>query len=359
MVSANQIKQAKILIIDDQEANVLLLEKLLKLSGYKSIHKTTDSREALGLYKEINPDLVVLDIRMPHLDGFGVLEQFKQESLSSYLPVLVLTAQSDMETRLKALDMGAKDFLEKPFDRLEAMTRIQNMLEVRLLHNEVRNQNRVLEERVKERTVDLINTQREILRRLGKASEYRDDDTGFHITRMSHYCQLIAQKAEMSDRFADMILDIAAMHDIGKIGIPDAILLKPDKLNNEEFEIMKTHTIIGADILSGSDSPILRLAESIALSHHERWDGSGYPNGLKGEDIPVEGRICAIADVFDALTSIRPYKTAWSVDNAIDEMKKGRGSHFDPNLFDIFISVLPQILEVKEKYSNETLCAAG
>jgi putative two-component system response regulator len=262
-----------------------------------------------------------------------------------------------METRLKALDMGAKDFLEKPFDRLEAMTRIQNMLEVRLLHNEVRNQNRVLEERVKERTIDLINTQREILRRLGKASEYRDDDTGFHINRMSQYCQLIAKSADMSDRFSDMILDISAMHDIGKIGIPDSILLKPDKLNNDEFEIMKTHTIIGADILSGSDSPILRLAESIALTHHERWDGSGYPNGLAGESIPIEGRICALADVFDALTSIRPYKSAWSVENAVAEMEKGRGSHFDPKLFDVFIKVLPQIVEIKDKYPNEVLCA--
>lgn len=356
MISIPQIKRAKILIIDDQEANLLLLEKLLKLSGYHSIFKTTDSRKALGMFKEIEPDLVVLDIRMPHLDGFDVLELFKQEELTSYLPVLVLTAQTDMETRLKALELGAKDFLEKPFDRLEAMTRIQNMLEVRLLHNEVRDQNRVLEERVKERTIDLINTQREILRRLGKASEYRDDDTGFHINRMSKYCQLIAQTADLSDRFSDMILDISAMHDIGKIGIPDSILLKPDKLTDQEFEVMKQHTVIGADILSGSDSPILRLAESIALTHHERWNGSGYPNGLAGESIPIEGRICAIADVFDALTSTRPYKSAWPVEQAIEEMKKGRGFHFDPNLFDIFISILPQIIEIKDKYSNEEMC---
>lgn len=355
MVSINSIKKAKILIIDDQEANIILMEKLLRMSGYTDIYTTTDSRKALDLFLAIKPDLVLLDIRMPYIDGFGVLEQLNEVVINNYLPVLVLTAQTDMDTRIKALDMGAKDFLEKPFDRIEVLTRIHNMLEVRMLHNEVKNQNLKLEEKVIERTQELIKTQKEILKRLGKASEYRDDDTGFHINRMSHYCQLLARAAGLSDQFCSMILDISAMHDIGKIGIPDSILLKQDKLNDDEFEMMKQHTVIGADILSGSNSPILRLAESMALTHHERWDGSGYPHKLTGETIPVEGRICAIADVFDALTSTRPYKRAWNVDSAVEEMKMGRGSHFDPDLLDKFISILPQIIEIKDEFSNENL----
>lgn len=355
MVSVHSIKRAKILIVDDQETNVVLMEKLLKLSGYTSIYTTTDSRNVLQMFQEIKPDLILLDIRMPHIDGFGVLQQLNEVVVNNYLPVLVLTAQSDMDTRLKALEMGAKDFLEKPFDRIEALTRIHNMLEVRLLQNEVKNQNLLLEEKVLERTQELINTQREILRRLGKASEYRDDDTGFHINRMSHYCQLLAKAAGLSDQFCNMILDISAMHDIGKIGIPDSILLKPDRLNDQEFDIMKKHTIIGADILSGSNSPILRLAESMALTHHERWDGTGYPNQLIGENIPIEGRICAISDVFDALTSCRPYKQAWTIESAVTEMKKGRERHFDPELLDEFLHILPQIEEIKEQFSNVNL----
>ena len=346
-------EESKILIIDDQQPNVLLLEKILKASGYKQILTTTDSRNAIELYRSFQPDLLLLDLNMPYMDGFEIMKQLKETSeVDSYQSILVLTAYTDLEIRLRALEAGARDFLSKPFDRLEVLTRIRNLLEVRLLHNRLREHNKTLEERVKLRTIEVIQTQFEIINRLALAAEFRDNETGNHIIRMSTYAFMLARAIGLNDEESGLIMHASSMHDIGKIGIPDSILLKPGKLTPEEWEIMKTHTMIGARILSKSNSNLLQMAEEIALTHHEKWDGTGYPNGLKGEEIPLNGRISAICDVFDALTSDRPYKKAWSIDEAINEIKQQSGKHFDSDLVKIFIQILPEILKVRENYMD-------
>ena len=343
------ISTAKILIVDDQKANVTLLKHMLQAAGYADIVGTTDPREVGDLYRQYPFDIVLLDLNMPGFDGFQVMAQLTAMEHGSYLPVLVLTAQPDSPTRLRALQSGAKDFITKPFDRLEVLTRIQNMLEVRLMHNQMRDQNQMLEERVRERTQELSNTRLEIIRRLGRAAEYRDNETGLHIIRMSKFSACLGRAAGLNEGQAEMLLDASPMHDIGKIGIPDRILLKPGKLDAEEWAVMKTHSSIGAEILSGS---LMQMARSIALSHHEKWDGSGYPNALKGDGIPRVGRIVALCDVFDALTTVRPYKNAWSTEAALSYINENAGKHFDPDLVCRFGEVLPDILSIKEQYAE-------
>lgn len=348
------IRQATILIVDDEPMNVLLLKEILKSEGYTHIHGTTDSREALLLYQQHQPDLVLLDLQMPHLDGFQVMEQLKEEKQDSHLPVLVITAERERDVRLRALQCGATDFLNKPVDLLEATLRIRNMLEVRLLYKALANQNQVLEEKVKERTKELRDTRLEIIQRLVHASEYRDRETGLHIARMSLYCSLLGRAAGMSEKEAELLQHASPMHDLGKIGIPDRILLKPAKLDAEEWEIMKRHSLIGAELLSNGSSSLMRMGQVVALTHHERWDGSGYPHGLKGEDISLVGRICGLCDVFDALTSDRPYKKAWTVEEALSEIKQGSGKHFQPELVRLFEEIFPEILAVKRTLSEQT-----
>ena len=346
------VANARILVVDDQLPNVMLLEKILAGEGYGRVETITDSREVVEAYRARRHDLILLDLNMPHLTGFQVMEQLKAIELDDYVPILVLTAQPDRQTRLKALEMGAKDFLTKPFDRVEVLNRIRNMLEVRLLHNQVRDQNRILEERVRERTKELADTRLEIIRRLGRAAEYRDNETGLHIIRMSKFSEILGRAAGMSDADAEMLLNASPMHDIGKIGIPDRILLKPGKFEPAEWEVMKTHTTIGAELLSGHGSDLMQLASEIALTHHEKWDGSGYPHGLRGDEIPLVGRIVALSDVFDALTSERPYKKAWPVEEAVKYIRDNAGKHFDPRLVGLFDEVFPEILQIKEKYAE-------
>jgi putative two-component system response regulator len=347
------ILHAAILIVDDEPANVKLLEKILQRQGYRNIQSTCDSREVVALCDGTRFDAFLLDIRMPHLNGFDVMQQLQQRFKDDYLPVLVLTAQSDMETRLQALSLGAKDFLTKPFDQLEAVTRIHNLLEVRLMHNRVRDQNRLLEEQVKIRTDELYRTRQEVIRRLGLAAEYRDNETGNHIIRMSKYSQLLALAYGLGEADAEIILNAAPMHDIGKIGIPDRVLLKPGKLDAEEWRIMQTHVEMGANILSGSPTELMRTARIIAQHHHEKWDGSGYPQGLREEEISIAGRICALADVFDALTSRRPYKSAWGLDETLAFIIAQSGKHFDPRLVPLLTKNLPEILAIKEEHADE------
>lgn len=350
----DQFLKAKIFIVDDQEISIRLLEGILRKAGYQNIISTTDSRQAKEIYLKYQPDLVVLDLNMPYLDGFQVMEQFKELEPDNYLPVLVISNEENKEMRFLALETGAKDFVDKPYDRVDVTIRIHNLLEVRMLHNEVRDQNKILEARVKERTKELYETQIDVIQRLARAVECRDSETGMHIVRMSNYAACLAKQAGLSAKECDVILTASPLHDIGKIGIPDNILLKPGKLTAEEWEVMKNHTILGGELLAGSNSYLLNMAGEIALTHHEKWDGSGYPRGLKGEDIPMVGRICALSDVYDALTSSRPYKESWSIESTVEEIHKGSGSHFDPALVECFMSILPQFRQIGEQYADPT-----
>ncbi|MBF0142756.1 MAG: response regulator [Magnetococcales bacterium] len=346
------MREARILVVDDQAANLKLMERMLRQAGYVDVRGVDDPREAVLLYRESGFDLVLLDIRMPGMDGFQVMEELKAVEGDRYIPVLVLTAQTDRETRVKALEAGAKDFISKPFDRIEFLSRIYNMLEVRLLHNEVKRRNQVLEERVWERTRELHQTRLEVIRRLGRASEYRDNETGLHILRMSQWAERIGRAAGLRDGECDTLLNASPMHDVGKLGIPDRVLLKPGKLDPEEWAIMKTHTTIGAELLSGNDSDLLEVARLIALTHHERWDGGGYPQGLSGVGIPLLARITTLADVFDALLARRPYKEAWPVERAVAEIRRESGRQFDPDLVEVFTGILPELLAIHRELAE-------
>ena len=352
MLSNEEITKGRILIVDDAESHILLLRKILKIAGYTSVATTTNSAEVVDLYREFRPDLVVLDLHMRPFDGFQVIDQLKALEPDSYVPVLMMTALNDQEVLLKALKAGARDFLNKPFDRVEALTRIRNMLEVRLLHNQVRDQNRVLEEAVRARTREIRDTRLEVIRRLGRAAEYRDNETGLHIIRMSLAASVLGRAAGMTSIECDLILNASPMHDIGKIGIPDRILLKPGPLDENEWKVMKRHPAIGAELLAGGSSDLMQMAESIALCHHEKWDGSGYPRGLTGERIPFAARVVAVCDVFDALLSKRPYKEPWTVEQALAELDKRAGSHFDPALVTKFHTVLDQVLDIQARYAD-------
>lgn len=350
---SQQIKNARILIVDDNQTNVTLLDMLLKAEGYTNLTGVTDPREVKALYKKAPFDLVLLDIRMPHLDGFGVMAQIREIEGDGYLPVMVLTAQTDMETKLKALESGAMDFLHKPFDQLEVLTRIRNMIHARLLHNQVKDQNALLEERVRERTRELEETRLEVVKRLGVAAEFKDNETGLHVVRMSKIAKVLAEAVGMSPDDAELLCQAAPMHDIGKIGIPDHILLKPGKLTDDERTIMQEHARVGAEILGEHEWPLMHMARIVALTHHEKWDGTGYPRGLKGDDIPLVGRICAVADVFDALTSDRPYKKGWAVEEAAEFIREQSGRHFDPDVVEKFLECLPQIAHIRKTLRDD------
>lgn len=349
---ALDLHAARVMVVDDHQANVTLLEKMLRSRGYTAVEGYTDPGAAVARYSEWRPDLVLLDLNMPGMDGFAVMKALAELEPDSYPPVLVVTAQDEGSIRLRALQAGARDFLNKPFDIDEALARVTNLLEVRLLHNTVLRQNEALEAKVRERTRELNESRLEVIRRLGRAAEYRDNETGFHILRMSHYAAALATAIGMSAHEVEMLLNASPMHDIGKIGIPDRILLKPGKLDRDEWQIMQTHSAIGYEILSGHDSDLMQLAAQIAITHHEKWDGSGYPNSLSGNEIPLPGRIVAICDVFDALTTARPYKLAWSIERTLEFMKEQRESHFDPELIDHFFGLLPEVLAIRERYAE-------
>jgi len=334
------MKTAGILVVDDNDANVRILERLLTKNGFVNVMTTTDPYEALSLHESHEPDLLLLDLHMPTLDGFSVLERLKyRTSGEEYFPVLVLTADATPDAKYRALAGGAGDFVTKPFDHAEVLLRVRNMLRTRYMQLQLDSQNAILETRVRQRTRDLEEARGEVVDRLARAAEFRDDDTHQHTRRMAETCVRIAQGLGLTGTFIDTLRRAAPLHDVGKIGISDSILLKPGKLTTDEFDNIKTHTTMGAKILSGSRVGFLLLAEEIALNHHERWDGSGYPNGRAGESIPLSGRIAAIADVFDALTNERPYKRAWSVPDALEEMDRLRGTQFDPEILDAFLSL--------------------
>lgn len=345
-------ENARILIVDDEPVNLKLLDKMLSAQGYSNLVLIQDPRQVLEVYRQQRTDLVLLDINMPHLDGFGVMELLKALDDPLLPPVVILTAQHGQDFLLRALNAGARDFITKPFDRNELLARVRNMLDAHLAHRLVYEQKDVLDDMVQVRTGELRRTRLQVVQRLGRAAEYRDNETGNHILRMSHISALLAKSIGWNAADCELMLHASPMHDIGKIGIPDHILLKPGKFEYEEWEIMKTHAIIGANILEGDDSDLMKCAGEIALSHHEKWDGTGYPYGLSGEAIPLTGRIAALADVFDALTSERPYKKAWTVEAAVGWIKENRGTHFDPDLVEVFLVQLPEILKIRERFSE-------
>ena len=334
-------KNARILIIDDEPVNVDLLRRLLERAGFSRIESTNDSRDAAELYVSFRPDLILLDLHMPHRNGLEVIDELNRISEASYLPILMLTGDDTQEAKREALSRGAKDFVNKPFHSDEVLLRIGTLLETRFLYLQIQSENQMLEAKVRDRTRELESAQIEIIERLARASEFRDDNTGQHTERVGQMAALLARQIGLPDSQVSLIRRAAPLHDVGKIGIPDSILLKLGKLTPEEFDLVKTHTSIGARILSGSKFTILRLAEEIAFNHHERWDGDGYA-GIAGAAIPLAGRIVAIADVFDALTQKRPYKAAWTVTEAVVEIERQRGRQFDPTLVDAFLVVVEQ-----------------
>jgi putative two-component system response regulator len=336
-------RNARILVIDDETDNVEVLKRILSRAGFTRIESTTDSRDARRLYIRHRPDLILLDLHMPHLDGLGVMAQLAEITEATYLPILILSADVTPEARRDALSRGAKDFLNKPFQPDEILLRIKTLLETRLLYLQIQSQNQLLEAKVRERTRALEEAQIEIVERLAVAAEFRDDNTGQHTQRVGQMSALLAKQLGLPDPQVSLIRRAAPLHDVGKIGVPDAILLKLGKLTEQEFAVVKTHTVIGARILSGGKFPLLRMAEEIAFSHHERWDGTGYAS-IVGDDIPLAGRIVAVADVFDALTQQRPYKPAWSIRDAIAEIERQRGRQFDPNVVDAFLRVIEERL---------------
>lgn len=343
-------ERALIFVVDDEPANLKLLGKLLGGQGYQRLVLIQDSRLVMDHYRNTPPDLILLDINMPYLDGYQVMEKLQTLNDPLLPPIVILTAQLGHDHMVKALTLGARDFVAKPFDREELLMRVRNLLDAQLAHRLLFDQKQMLEAMVRARTEALNRTRLQIIRRLGRASEYRDNETGLHIIRMSQISALLAARSGWNDIECELMLLASPMHDVGKIGIPDAILLKAGKLAPEEWETMKRHTLIGADILDDGDSDLLRLARVIALTHHEKWDGSGYPQGLSGDAIPHEGRIAAVADVFDALMSSRPYKKAWPADEAIRYVIASSGTHFDPEVVTCFESCLREILDIQERH---------
>ena len=333
-----------ILVVDDVPENIDILSGLLK-DDYR-VRAATNGPAALSLVKKSLPDLILLDITMPGMDGYEVCRQLKSDISTRKIPVIFVTAMGEVEDEAHGFSVGCVDYITEPVSPSVVMHRIKT-------HLALYDQNRGLETLVKDRTAELEQTRMQVIHRLGRAAEYRDNETGMHVIRMSHFAYSIALAAGMSRDEAALLLNAAPMHDVGKIGIPDSILIKPGKLTPDEWVIMRRHCEFGASIIGTYAHPLFQTSRMIALTHHEKWNGEGYPQGLKGEEIPLVGRIVALADVFDALTHERPYKEAWSVEAALAWISSQRGEHFDPQLTDVFLSIIPNILEFMKKYAED------
>jgi len=343
----------KVLILDDHQPNVMLLSLLInKMKDITSI-EFNSSFDALEWCKTEEPDLILVDYMMPEMDGIEFIKQFRALKGRAMVPVVMITAHTESAIRYQALEATANDFLNKPIDSAELSARVKNMLALRKAQIQLSNRAAWLAEEVKKATAQILKGEREVVYRLSRAAEYRDPETGAHILRMSHYAGLIAKNLGLSEDEQALIIDAAPMHDIGKIGIPDNVLLKPGRLDPDEFNIIKQHPEFGRQMLTGSSSRLLQTAEIIAYCHHEKFDGSGYPRGLTGEEIPLYGRIVSLADVFDALTSARPYKPAWPLEKAVDFIHAGTGSHFDPKCVEAFFKDWDQVLEIHHNYKDE------
>jgi putative two-component system response regulator len=356
---ALSMNKPKVLVADDEDSNRKLMEAILLPLGYE-VTLAEDGQETMEKVRQDPPDVILLDIMMPRMDGFEVAERLKQDEETRMIPIVMVTSLNEVKDRVRALGAGADDFLSKPVEVSEVKARVMSLLKVKAYNDHMRNYQKELEAQVAKRTEQLSLAFVKIRRaslgtiyRLSRAAEYKDEDTGSHIQRMSQYSAALARKMGLNDKTVEAILYAAPMHDIGKIGIPDRILLKPGKLDPDEWETMKQHTVMGQRILQGETEGFVRLAEVICLTHHERWDGSGYPKGLRGGRIPLAGRITAIADVFDALTSKRPYKGPLPVEKSFQIIKEGRGSQFDPDVVNAFFAVDNEIMAIRETYKDE------
>ncbi|MBN6187715.1 two-component system response regulator [Aneurinibacillus sp. BA2021] len=359
-----ETEQSSILIVDDEEFNLDVLEQLLAAKNYR-VFSACSGLDALMILESEDIDLVLLDVMMPGMNGYEVLREIRATK-ERYIPIVMVTALDSKEDKIRALEEGCDDFLNKPIDKYELYARVHTLLRTRHYYKQLTRTKRRLENEVVSRTAELqealatlklLNSKledshREIVERLSSAAEFKDPETAAHIQRISHYSGVIARAFGMNEEKANLIIQASPMHDIGKIGVPDHILLKPGKLTLEEFEKMKEHTLIGYKILNGSDSPLLKLASEIAISHHEKYDGTGYPYGVRGEDIPLSGRIVAVVDVFDALTSKRPYKDPYPNEKAYEIIQKGSGTHFDPYIVQLFFDSLPDIVRIQHKYQE-------
>jgi len=326
------MSQPTLLLVDDEATNLKVLRTILQDQYQLVFAKHGD--EALALARQHLPALILLDVMMPDKTGFEVLEELKQDTVLAKIPVIFVTALKDEVDETKGLELGAVDYITKPVSPAVVRARVKTHLSL-------------------VQADELKQTRLQVIQSLGRAAEYKDNETGLHVMRMSHYAHVLALAYGFDEQRADNLLHAAPMHDIGKIGIPDHILLKPGKLTAEEFTEMKRHPLIGAEIIGECDSDLLNIAKQVALYHHEKWDGSGYPHGLRGEAIPVEARIVAVADVFDALTSPRPYKPAWTVEAALDWMQQQKGQHFEPALIDLLQQQLEPILQIKQRWAEQ------
>ncbi len=371
----SNVLDAKIVVVDDEPVNIKVVTRLLRIEGYTHFESTSDARKALNLIRYESPDLVLLDLMMPHVSGQEILTEMRQDPRMVHTPVVILTASTDRPTRIAALKGGANDFLNKPIDPSELAPRVGNLLTLKHHQNQLSDYSKQLETEVYERTAQLEASRRDILHCLAKAAEFRDDDTGYHILRVGRYARITAEALGFDSVYVDCIEQAAQLHDVGKIGISDDILKKPGRLTEDEFDLMQKHASIGkrilqrfsprdelalrlhadigAKVLGAAKSPVLEMATSIALTHHEWWDGTGYPLGLQGLDIPIEGRITAVADVFDALSTKRCYKDAVPVDACFSIMKDEVGTHFDPQVFEAFVSKRDEVVAIQKRLADE------
>lgn len=377
-ISLNQeqteIRGSKIMIIDDEQLVIRVVRRFLSSDGYENFVTINEPRDAVEAIEREMPDVVLLDIMMPHVTGLDLLKVRKTSSEMQHIPFIILSANAENQIKREALQLGATDFLAKPVDPSDLILRVQNALIVKRHHDHLANYAFNLERQVRERTQQIEKSREQIIHCLARAAEYRDNETGEHVIRVGKYCGVIAEQLGFGQDYCREIALAAQLHDVGKIGIPDSVLLNPGKLSSEEFDIMKTHcglgmqimepladteaerirrhSDMGAFIMEGVDSPMLELAASIARTHHEKWDGTGYPNKLKGEEIPIEGRICCVADVYDALCSERPYKPKFPIKKCLEIMLSERGTRFDPIVLDAFFDRLEEIEAIRIEFDD-------
>ncbi len=372
--SLTPLETARILVIDDEPINIKVIQKYLNQYGYQNVRGIIDPTVALDSIHTEQPDVILLDIMMPRISGIEVLQQVRSNPATAHLPVIILTASCDRETKIAVLDRGATDFLAKPVDIYELMPRVRNALTQKRYHDRLRDYAKDLEQAVRQRTAELEASRKEVIYCLARAAELRDDNTGHHVLRVGQYAAVIGRALGLDETTVEMLEQAAQLHDIGKIGIPDEILLKPGQLDPEQYERMQKHAVlgkrliepmpisawdrlkkhvhIGQDVLQCGSSPVLQMAAQIALTHHEHWDGTGYPLGLASEDIPLEGRITAVADVFDALASKRPYKPPLPIDQCFAMIELERGQQFEPRIVDAFLSCRSQITAIQLQYAD-------